>query len=73
LRPSPEDPPYVERGDVIARGAVVALVEIMKTFTPLRLEGVSLPARLRCVETLVEDGQEIAIGDALLRLEEVKQ
>ncbi|MEM9223876.1 MAG: acetyl-CoA carboxylase [Pseudomonadota bacterium] len=35
-RPSPDQPPYKEEGDTVAKGDVIGLVEVMKTFTEVK-------------------------------------
>ena len=35
-RPSPEEPPYVEVGDVVKKKQVLALLETMKVFQPVK-------------------------------------
>ncbi|HEY7301171.1 MAG TPA: acetyl-CoA carboxylase biotin carboxyl carrier protein [Xanthobacteraceae bacterium] len=36
--PSPSDPPYVQEGSVVAAGATVGLIEVMKVFTSIKTE-----------------------------------
>lgn len=70
-RPAPDEPTFVEPGQIVEAGVVVGLVEIMKTFTHVTYSpGAGLPARARIVSFLVEDGADVAGGDALLELEE---
>lgn len=71
LRPEPGKPPYAAVGQEIQEGDTLALVEIMKTFSPLRYEpGRSgLPPRARLTKVLVEDGQEVELGDPLFEIE----
>jgi acetyl-CoA carboxylase carboxyltransferase component len=35
-RPSPNAPPFVEPGGAVSQGQTIALIEVMKTFTPIR-------------------------------------
>lgn len=70
LRPEPTADPYVAVGAEIQAGAALALVEVMKTFTPLNYSATGgLPAKARVVEVLVEDGAEVESGAPLFRLE----
>ena len=69
-RPSPDDPPLIAVGQVLEAGAVVGLVEIMKTFTQVTytLKG-KLPARAKIVAITVADGGEVNEGEALFEVE----
>ena len=64
-RPTPDKPPFVAAGDVLAPGATICLLEVMKTFHRVTYGGE--PARVR--EVLVADGADVNAGDALLALE----
>lgn len=35
-RPSPDQPPYKEPGDQVAKGDIIGLVEVMKSFHEIR-------------------------------------
>ncbi len=65
LRPSPADPVFAPPGSAVSATQTVALVEVMKTFTPLvagqegTLSG-----------WLVADGDAVEAGQALARLED---
>ncbi|MCY4459234.1 MAG: acetyl-CoA carboxylase [Albidovulum sp.] len=37
-KPSPDDPPYKEVGDKVAKGDMVGLVEVMKTFHEIKAD-----------------------------------
>ncbi|SDU48199.1 acetyl-CoA carboxylase [Stappia sp. ES.058] len=37
-RPTPEDAPYKSKGDAVAMGDVIGLVEVMKTFIEVKAE-----------------------------------
>lgn len=37
-RPSPEEPPFVEDGATVAAGAVIGLIEVMKTFHEVKAD-----------------------------------
>jgi len=67
-RPEPGAPPFVSAGDPIRPGQVVGLVEVMKTFNPIRWQpGSSAEAVVLRVE--VEDHQEVSSGQILLTLD----
>src|SRR5690606_4636993 len=59
-RASPDAAPFVAPGDALARGQVVGLIEVMKTFHRLSYGGEGLPERARVVQLLVEDGDDVA-------------
>ena len=37
-KPAPDEPPFVEIGDAVAEGDVVALVEVMKSFHQIKAD-----------------------------------
>jgi biotin carboxyl carrier protein len=37
-KPSPEEPPYKSKGDAVAEGDTIGLVEVMKTFIEVKAE-----------------------------------
>lgn len=63
-RPSPDQPPFVEVGSVIAAGDPVCLIEVMKMFA-----AVSAPNRGRIVEIMVEDAAMVEYGQPLMYIE----
>jgi acetyl-CoA carboxylase biotin carboxyl carrier protein len=63
LSPSPTAQPYVQVGQAVAAGDTVALVEVMKMFTP-----VDAGASGVVDAVLVENGQHVDRGQPLLRL-----
>lgn len=69
-RPGPDRPPYLTPGSELAPGVAVGLIEVMKTFTQIvyRAEK-GLPEDGHFVSWSVEDGAEVAVGDALFVLE----
>lgn len=67
-KPDPESPPYVAVGDVIEPGAQLGLVEVMKCFNQIRLDGDTLPSRCEVVQIPVEDGCEVTLGQVLFVL-----
>lgn len=68
-RPSPGAPDFAPVGSVVSEGQTLALVEVMKTFNPLRYGGPGLPERATVVEVLVRDGAEVRRGEALVRVD----
>ena len=65
LRPEPGSPAFTEAGATVSPLDTVALVEGMKTFTPVRAE-----AGGTVVRVCVEDGASVAAGDALFWIRE---
>ena len=59
-KPSPEEPPFVELGDRVARGDALGLVEMMKLFTT-----VEAPAAGEIVEIVYDDAETVE-QDAVL-------
>lgn len=60
LRPDPQTPPFVVQGATVTALATVALVEVMKTFTPVRAAIAG-----EVVRVCVDDGASVEAGDAL--------
>ena len=60
--PAPEQPPFVQTGDRVAKGQTVCLIEAMKTM-------IEVPAPCDCVieEVLKANGELAAFGEALMR------
>jgi biotin carboxyl carrier protein len=67
-RPSPGAPPFVQAGDRIAPGKIVGLVEVMKTFNPLRWDG---PGDATVERVAAAERQEVTAGEALVLLRPV--
>lgn len=63
-RQTPDKPAFVTVGAVLAPGATVCLLEVMKTFNRVTYSGA--PARVR--ELLVADGADVNAGDPILAL-----
>jgi acetyl-CoA carboxylase biotin carboxyl carrier protein len=63
-RPNPESDPYVSEGDVVKRGDVVGLVEIMKSF-----HEISSDAEGRIARFLVENEDLVDAGQDIIALE----
>ena len=64
-RPSPDSPPYVEEGARVESGAVLGLVEVMKSFNQITYGGPGLPERARVERVLAEDSVEVQFGQRL--------
>jgi acetyl-CoA carboxylase biotin carboxyl carrier protein len=63
LAPNPAADPYVQVGQTVEPGTVVALVEVMKMFTPVEASVGGVVS-----EVLVESGQHVDRGEPLFRL-----
>ena len=63
-RPAPDKPPYKEVGDVVAKGDVVGLVEVMKSFHEVvsEVEG-------KIVRFLAENEDAVQAGQPLADVE----
>ena len=61
LRSNPDADPFVKVGDSVKEGDTVLLVEAMKTFNPIKATSSG-----KVTEILVEDGQPVEFGEALL-------
>ena len=64
-RPRPEDPPYVEIGQIVEKGATLGLVEVMKCFSAVVYGGPDLPARAEILEVRAADGAEVGTDQIL--------
>jgi len=62
--PSPDSPPYTAVGQTISRGQVVCIIEAMKMMNELESE---LSGKV--VRILVENGQPVEFGQALMLVE----
>ncbi len=67
-RPDPQSPPYVAVGAIVLPGAQLGLVEVMKCFNQIRLDGEGLPSRCEVVSIAAEDAGEVALGQVLFVL-----
>jgi len=70
-RPSPEEPAYVAEGEVVARGKVLGLVEVMKCFNQIAYGGEALPERAKVLRVVPADSEEVGHGQVLFVLEPV--
>ena len=64
VRPSPDDPPFVQVGQKVKAGEVMCIVESMKVFTEVRSERNGVVRRI-----LLEDEDPVAIHQQLIELE----
>lgn len=64
-RPAPEKPAYANDGETITEGQTIALIEVMKTFNEVKADTSGTVAAF-----LVEDGDEVGVGDDIVRLGE---
>lgn len=62
-RASPDEPAFVEVGAVVAVGQTLGLVEVMKTFNPIRSEVAGTVTAIG-----VGDQEEVAVGTLLLSI-----
>ncbi len=65
LRPSPDDPPFVEQGAAVAPGDTVGIIEAMKVLNEIKAERAG---KLRRV--LAADGEPVEYGQPLFLFEE---
>ena len=63
---SPDNPPFVEVGQVVKKGQVLCIVEAMKLMNEIEAEQ---PGRL--VDSLIQNGSPVEYGEALFRFEPV--
>ena len=68
--PEPGAAPFVAAGEALEGGRTIGLIEVMKTFSPVKYQaGNGLPARAAAGDWLVEDGAEVEEGTPLLALD----
>ena len=63
-RPSPDADEFVAAGDQVTEGQTIGLVEVMKSFSELKA-----PAAGAVKEFLVEDGDEVSVGQDIAVIE----
>lgn len=69
-RPSPDEPAFCKVGDLVAPGAAIGLVEIMKTFTQVGYtDAGNLPSSAKIVRLLAADGEDVTEGTPLIEVE----
>ncbi len=67
-RPSPKETPFVSKGDSVAHGQTIGLLEVMKTFNRLIYEGDALPKEAIIERIVPGDGDDVVRGDPILLL-----
>ncbi|MDP6849415.1 MAG: biotin/lipoyl-containing protein [Planctomycetota bacterium] len=68
-RPDPSSPLYAEDGDSLSPGKTVGLLEVMKTFNPVKYPSSSdFPESAVIEKFLVQDGEDVQEGQPLLKL-----
>jgi acetyl-CoA carboxylase biotin carboxyl carrier protein len=66
-RPNPQSPSYVEEGQVVTQGSVLALVEVMKCFNPIVYPGEpEFPPNGKIVRIVAKDTTEVKHGAVLV-------
>lgn len=69
--PEPGAAPYIQAGDALQAGRSIGLIEVMKTFSPVKYQpGRGLPVSATAGTWLVDDGAEVEEGTPLLQLED---
>ena len=63
-RPAPDQPPYKEEGDSLAKGDTIGLVEVMKSFHEVKSE-----VEGRVAKFLVENEDPVQAGQPLVEVE----
>ncbi len=66
LRPSPDDPPFVEEGATVAPGDTLGIIEAMKVLNEIKAERAGKLRRI-----LVSEGAPVEYGQPLFLFEEV--
>ncbi|HEY9827976.1 MAG TPA: acetyl-CoA carboxylase biotin carboxyl carrier protein [Stenomitos sp.] len=61
--PGPDEPPYINVGDVVRSGQVICIIEAMKLMNELEAE-----VNGEVVEILVENGKPVEFGQPLMRI-----
>lgn len=75
LNPSPDSPPFVKKDQIIQKGKVLGLIEVMKTFNQIVFQGIkgSRSADWIIKEIYPQNGEEVKLGDPLFLLEEISR
>jgi len=63
-KPGPDEPPFKEVGDKVAKGDVIALVEVMKTFHEIKADGEGTISAFP-----VEDSEAVTAGAVIAELD----
>lgn len=64
LQPEPSAPPFVQKGDKVAPGDTLMIIEAMKVMNPIKAEKGGT-----VVQILIENGQPVEFGEVLLVIE----
>ncbi len=64
LQPDPDSPPFVKKGDKVAAGDTLLIIEAMKVMNPIKAEKGGTITQI-----LVEDSQPVEFGDVLVVIE----
>jgi biotin carboxyl carrier protein len=68
-RSSPDSPMFAEVGDTVQVGRTLGLLEVMKTFNPVKYSAAgALPDSAQIVRFLVDDASDVEEGQALLEV-----
>ena len=68
--PDPDSAPFLAVGDILEAGRTMGLLEVMKTFSPIKYgQTPGLPPRVKIKAILVQDRDDIEEGTPLLELE----
>lgn len=62
-KPSPDDPDFVNVGDVVSEGQTICIIEAMKVMNEIKAEKSGT-----ITETCVDDATPVQFGDALFRV-----
>lgn len=63
-RPNPDAEPYVDVGSEVTPGQTIALIEVMKTFNEVKADVAG-----RVTQFLIEDGDEVSMGQDILEVD----
>lgn len=63
--PAPDEPPFVQVGDLVRAGEPVGVLEVMKTYNP-----VEAPFDCEILEILAEDGDAVEYSQPLFRVKQ---
>ncbi len=64
LQGEPDAPPFVKKGDTVAAGDTVMIIEAMKVMNPIKAEKGGTVTQI-----LIENGQPVEFGDVLMVVE----
>lgn len=66
LRPAPDQPAFIQIGDIVETGTQIGLVEVMKFFYPLNFE---LEGRWKITDIIAQDSTSLDAGDPVIAIE----